>query len=89
MVAFVEDVITDAVPEIPVCGVAAVDRISDNQVCVTYYRCRNGERQAVLRLIWDRAQWLRQWDAWDTMRRMLSDEAFELVPAHDPRKEMH
>lgn len=89
MVDFVEDVVQETVPEVTVSGVAAVERISDNLVRVTYYKCRKGERESVIHLIWDRDEWLRQWHVWDTMRELISDDAFEIAVKNDQRRDVH
>ena len=89
MVDFVKDCIDDNAPEVCADGVASIERISEHQMRITYYKCRKGERLAVVSLIWERERWLTMWKFWDEARSAISAEGFELPAWSQPDERRH
>lgn len=77
MVDFVKGYIDEGAPEINVNGVASIERVSPNEMRITYFVRRKCELIAVAHLVWDREQWLAMWRVWDRARENISHEFFE------------
>jgi hypothetical protein len=55
---FIEDCIPDdGAPEINVTGVSEIERITEGQVRVSYFRRRRGENVEAMHEVWDRQEW--------------------------------
>jgi hypothetical protein len=76
MVDFVAGSIDEGAPEINVNGVIGIERVSPNEMRVTYFRRRKGELVAVAHLVWDRDEWLQMWNIWEENRVKISQECF-------------
>lgn len=89
MVDFVAGCIDEGAPEINVSGVVSIERISEGQVRIGYFRCRKGERVVVAYIVWGREQWLKMWNTWELNRDAIVHECFEIQALEDQRREMN
>lgn len=74
-----KDVIDEGADEINVCGIASVEPISVDQVRVTYFTQRKGERLAVVHLIWGMNAWMACWGMWDQARASIVSECTKVT----------
>jgi hypothetical protein len=79
MVDFINDYIDEGnVAETNVDGVACIERISDGQMRVSYYRRRKGEKVVVAHFVWDRQEWLKMWHVWAIHQDEINHQCLEI-----------
>ena len=85
---FVADYEDFGAPEIVVLGIAAIERISESLIRITYYTERKTGRVVQAHLIWDIQRLMEfGWQPFEYLRRALVDHKLESLDI--PRRDVH